>query len=376
MARKLVNTSCEGGLPAPNQISAGGFVRKVTPANVELFLLPDAIEYEGAVDPVKWKSIGYVRSPRTREVGSEHNGRPVSLMVRRDRSKNDETRTSFSDLFPEVGVRERVQKAAFIHKHLVYDDENLTVRAEKPVGYVRYPDGLEEEVYLKDVGVVKIGELGGNDRDDAKAAVKKYNAIKGNLRGCMFMDYDLNEEEDNLLFGRRSDGGIVLVKIDTEYTRVVDLGELAAKVRKVDEMLESVGFDPGEYDNLPVYSSISGHNVAERLLDACRLMDGKKEAEFLSADNAGALVKAVEAHSERAAKDQSMVKTAFMGALSNVLTACAEIVPAQRTRFATEMTALLAETSSERELFKEQGKIEARFKRIKPIGGEKDDMRW
>jgi len=332
------------------------------------------MEYAGALNPSSWSPAGFRGMSRAYPVESSAHGKTVNLILRRVRSPDDPVAVSFSDSFPAPDASRNLRKALFIHKNLRFEDDSVVVRAEKPLGLVRMPDGSELEAYLMEEGAVKRGQMGGRGREDAEKAIKKYLKVKRNLRGFMYLDSDMNELDDNLLFSRDERGRTVLTKIDSEYTRVVDLGNLRVRAESVDSMLESAGFSPRGFEGVGFYRSVVGHAVAERLLDACALMDGVQERVFLSPENAGALVKSAEGYALKAGGDP---RAEFMSTLSTVLSVCSEIVPAQRAGYVRAMAGLLDRWVGRRQRdLVESGRVEAGFAKIKPSLGEKDGLLW
>ncbi len=363
-----------GGLPAPLATITEGFIRQDMDDGIVAFVLPDARDKTELLDPKRWDRQ-IKTSPRRSQLVILKDEQ-VRLNVRSMRSPDDDTMVSFAEEFALPSAAENVKKAQFIYEHLRYEDTEIKIEAERPLGYVQYPGGKEEEVYLAITEEKRnYGQLDQDEKKRADKAWEKYNKVKRDLKGFEFVDTDLVEKADNVLFSFDTIGRVVVTKKDTEYTRIVDLKKLEKEAIELDESLASIGFMSGPYDTDTPYGSKTGHNVSERLLGACRLMTDDQAKEFLGPRISGELVKRIRGYNEEnqgPESDEKALKTGFMNTLSTLLSDMSELVPEHRIEFTKATIQNLSDAKGdERALFSSQFRSKSGFESLKPIQDDK-----
>ncbi|MBD3389145.1 MAG: hypothetical protein GF416_08630 [Candidatus Altiarchaeales archaeon] len=355
-----------GGMPGPLAAESTKFTEYEF-GKARAYALPGAEEYTETLDPRGWDRKGKTSKRRSERVTAAGG---VELVVRSVRTGDDVVAESFAEEFPRPSASENVRKADFIHRNLRYEDGELVIRAERPLGYVRHADGREEEVYLAWEDILRqYRDVEPGEREQADRAWDRYREIKRDLNGFRFVDTDMIEKDDNVLFGTDGRGRAVVFKKDSEYTRVVDLGMLREDCERVEGMMRSVGFDPSAVEGRTVFKSIAGHGVAERLIDATTLMSPIQSQEMLSPQVAGELVMASWEHSRHDPAE-------FMQTLTTALSDAREIVPEQRCDFIRANTQAIRDAQGDgNELLRRRAGVKG-FKRIRAVGTEKGDLLW
>ncbi|MFC2162431.1 hypothetical protein ACFLRF_02005 [Candidatus Altiarchaeota archaeon] len=365
-------------LPPTAGLGDARFISQEGSRGDKLFILPDSIEYAGALDPTTWQ-VGSHMDNRAYPVTSDVSGKRVELIVRHTRSTDDPAYQDISDVFSKPREVESILKAQLIWQRLRHEDADHVIGAEKPLGFVRAKDGSETGVYLKLPDVTPISALDGPDLEDAEKAREKYLRLSGDAGGWILQDRDHFKLDNHLLYKKGADGRGVLVKIDSEFVQPVNIADLRVRAEKVDAMLKAQGFDPAPYDGIKHYSSPIGHNVAVRMIDATILMNPSQEAEFHSPEVAGRLALAVRSHTKAAlAKDArggGDLLQESMGRLSVILKQAGEVVADKRSGFVRDMAGALEEAKGEEsEFMRRSSQINSGYPKITPLRHEKEGI--
>ena len=356
----------QGGLPTPMAAQSTTFTTHEF-GDVKAFVLPQAEEFAEALDPRQWQRKGKIVIKRSEEVTTTEGRR---LVVRSVRPQDNVIAESFSHDFPPANARDNILKADYIYRNLRYEDDMIEISAERPLGYIRHPDGREEEVFLAlSPEYCHYGKVDHSDRSIVDGAWKRYNDVKMDLNGIMYVDTDMAEKGDNVLFHCEPGGKVRVLKKDTEYTRIVDLGCFNDDCERVDGMLRDVGVDPADIEGKSVYRSLVGHVVSEKLIDATTLLNPIQTQELLSQYVGGQLAITCWEYSNHD-------PTIFMSTLTTTLTDSREIVPGQRCDFIRANTKAINDSQGQdNELNRLRAGIKW-HKRIRLSDDEKGEMIW
>jgi hypothetical protein len=204
----------------------GGFCRFLSKEGDEIFLLPEMIDFKGSMDPSSWKIKRQLPGTRGGRVfSSVQDGREIDLVVHPSRRPEEITKRGFDlKLFPPDPAK-NVLKAQLIRERMFYEDDEIVVTYEMPIGYIRRRDGTTEEVFLgnrngldKDLHMNKYG--GAQEAERVRRCLDKIEDMRYESPNFLFIEHDRYSDEYDVMFEKDARGRTVAIKFDTEFMEV------------------------------------------------------------------------------------------------------------------------------------------------------------
>lgn len=203
-----------------------GFLCKTLPDGTRIGLLPGRLRYHDAINPENWVEQRILTGTRSGHVvESRLEGEPVILVARPQRSEEEVVARRFKlEMFPP-DVRLNLKKAQFMHDQIRYEDDEIVVGYEIPIGFVERPGRRPEEVYVgypaahdKDLYLMEENPPGAEER--VGRCIDKFNELHHRHPTHSFLEHDGFSEEFDFIFQNDDRGRTVLIKYDTEFMEI------------------------------------------------------------------------------------------------------------------------------------------------------------
>jgi hypothetical protein len=204
----------------------GDFLRERLEDGTEIFMLPQREEYRKILHPANWVMRRQLIGTREgRIVQATAEDKTVDLVIKPLRTPEElRTRHFDSSVFPPDAAK-NIKKAQLIRAQMFYADNDIVVKYEMPIGYVKHPNGCEEEVFLAhpealDRDLYLMANKEPKRKEHVMRCLEKIQELMGTNQHYLFEECDRYSAEFDVMFATDPKGRTVAIKYDTEFMRV------------------------------------------------------------------------------------------------------------------------------------------------------------